>query len=59
MTTYMKMINSGDAPVQHMGARAVFHERRYYSDLLEMIAEELRANHKRKGMDSETQDTMA
>jgi hypothetical protein len=59
VTTYMKMINSDDAPVQRMGARAVFHERQYDSDLLEMIAEELRANYKRKGLDSETQDTMA
>ena len=45
--------------LQHMGARAVFYARQYDSDLLEMIAEELRANHKRKGMDSEIQDTMA
>ena len=59
VTTYMKMINSDDAPVQGMCARAVFHERQYDSDLLKMIAEEFRANHKGKWMDSETQDTMA
>jgi len=59
VATYMKMINSADAPVQRMGARAVFHERQSDSDLLEMIAQELRANYQREGLDGDAQDTLA
>ncbi|MCP4331979.1 MAG: hypothetical protein GY785_04940 [Gammaproteobacteria bacterium] len=59
VATYMKMLSINDFSVQKLAARATFHERRLDSDLLKMIADNLKASYLRDELDGEAQDTMA
>ncbi|OMH31676.1 hypothetical protein [Motiliproteus sp. MSK22-1] len=55
---YLKMLNNRDHFVQRMAARALFHERRSTSQLLEKSAELIHESYK-KPLDAQEQDTVA
>jgi len=59
VTNYMKMLGVDDVLVQRLAARAIFHEQRKDSDLLDMVAEKLQAMHAREGLNGAAQDTGA